>query len=137
MTSVKLKIDNIEVVAKMGENLLEVCKRNGIEIPHLCYHQRIKPMGKCRLCVVEVEGSRNLVASCSATVNDGMVVNTKTNRVLKSRNLSLQLILSNHNLKCTTCVSNLNCRLQEYAEKFNLKENIFPQIYPNKKIDKL
>lgn len=133
--SVKLIIDGREIFAEQGENLLEVCKKNGFDVPHLCYHNRIKPQGKCRLCVVEVEGARNLVASCSAIVQDGMIVKTNTERVKNSRNISLQLILSNHNLKCMTCVSNLNCRLQYYAEKFSLQELDFSQIYPNKIYD--
>jgi iron-only hydrogenase group A len=114
---VKLKINGIGVEADEGEMIISAAHRNGIEIPHLCWNERLEPIGACRLCVVEVKGSQKLLSSCSTLVREGMEINTHSPRVLEARRYNLELLLANHDLNCTTCKENLSCRLQQYASE--------------------
>ena len=123
--TVRLTIDGKEVLANRGETILQAALKAGIEIPHLCYHPRLKPTGACRLCVVEVEGARTLVASCAAPVADGMVVHTKSDRVIKARKLVLELLLSDHPQDCLTCESAGECLLQKYAYEYGVEGKRF------------
>jgi NADH dehydrogenase/NADH:ubiquinone oxidoreductase subunit G len=120
---VKIIVNGLDLEAKEGENILEVCKRNKIKIPHLCFHERLPAIGACRLCVVEVEGARGLIASCVTPVREGMKVYTHTPKVLEARRTNLKLLLANHDLNCTICKKNLDCKLQRYASDFQIQEN--------------
>ncbi len=86
--------------AHAGESILELCKRNGIEIPTLCHDDRLEPFSSCYVCVVEVEGMRGLQPSCSTKVTEGMKIYTDNEKVHKSRKASLDLLLSNHYADC-------------------------------------
>lgn len=114
---VNLKINGIDVEVKAGTTILEAAKKVGIKIPTLCYLKDINAIGACRVCVVEVKGARSLVASCVYPVSEGMEVFTSTPRVLKSRKTTVELILSNHNKACLSCVRSLNCELQALSEE--------------------
>lgn len=105
--------------------IIDVARRNGIDIPHFCWNRRLDRIGACRLCVVEVDGQERLIASCSTPVKDGMNVKTHTPKVLEARRINLELLLANHDLNCTICSRNLNCRLQEYAFDFMIQETPF------------
>ena len=94
-------IDGREVACDPGETILEAAQRVGIHIPTLCYEPRLPATAACRMCIVEVEGARKMVPSCSAAVSDGMVVRTDTERVRAMRHLYLELLLSDHNSFCT------------------------------------
>lgn len=127
MGNIKVKIDNIEVEVKRGSTIYQAAKQVGIDIPVLCYmnlnHMQIENRpGGCRICVVEVEGRRNLAPSCSTECSDGMVVKTKSIRVLNARKTVLELILSDHPPKCLVCSSSGNCDLQSLAQKFGIRE---------------
>jgi NADP-reducing hydrogenase subunit HndD len=87
----------------------------GIRIPSLCYLKGVNEIGACRICVVEVKGVRNLVASCVYPISDGMEVRTNTEAVIHSRRMTLELILSNHRMDCLTCIRNGKCELQQLA----------------------
>ena len=115
--TVNLIINGMKIKAKEGQNLLEVAKENGINIPHFCYHPRLKVLGACRMCVVEIEGRRNLQASCSTPVQEGMIVRTHTQRVIEARRVILELLLANHDLNCPTCRKNLDCKLQSSSKE--------------------
>lgn len=119
---VRVKINGEDIVAYEGENIIELCRRNNIKIPHLCYHERLPEIGACRLCIVEVEGARNLLASCVTPVREGMNIFTHSPRVIEARKINLKLLLANHDLNCTTCKRNLNCKLQKYAEEFMIED---------------
>jgi NADH dehydrogenase/NADH:ubiquinone oxidoreductase subunit G len=112
----KITINNIVCKCDPEEFIIDVAKRNGIEIPHFCMNERLDRIGACRLCVVEVEGMPKLVASCCTPIRDGMVINTHSPRVLEARRYNIELLLANHDLNCTTCRKNLNCKLQRYAK---------------------
>ena len=92
--------------AERGKTILEVARGNDIWIPTLCYDKRLDPYGGCRICLVEVKGARQLVISCTTVVGEGMVVNTESENVIKTRSGVLDYILSDHPLDCMTCEAN-------------------------------
>ena len=98
---VLLTIDGQEVAGERGDTILEAAQRVGIHIPTLCYEPRLQATAACRMCIVEVEGARKMLPSCSAAVADGMVVRTNTEKVRAMRHLYLELLLSDHNSFCT------------------------------------
>lgn len=113
METVNIKINGISIDAPKGSTILEAARLAHIDIPTLCYLKEINEIGACRICVVEVKGARSLVASCVYPVNDGMEVWTNTPKVLDSRKKTLELILSDHDKKCLSCVRSGNCELQK------------------------
>ena len=127
MEKIKLTIDNIEVEVDKGTTIYKAAKQIGIDIPVLCYmnleHLNIENRpGGCRICVVEVEGRRNLAPSCSTECTPGMVVKTHTIRVLNARKTVLELILSDHPSSCLTCSSSGQCDLQDLAQRLGIRE---------------
>lgn len=98
-----------------GETVLDVALKNDIYIPHLCYHQRTGKAGKCRACIVEVEGMKGLQTSCNLPARDGMVVRTDTELVLDSQRIVVDLILSSGHHDCLSCEQNGKCELQDAA----------------------
>jgi predicted molibdopterin-dependent oxidoreductase YjgC len=99
--TVELEIDGETVRAREGETILQVCRRQGLEIPTLCYGETLTPVNACRVCMVEVEGSRVLVPSCARKAEDGMVVRTASERVRHSRKMVLEFLASSVNLSTT------------------------------------
>ncbi len=98
---VVVDIDGQEIVCHQGETVLEVARRAGIQIPTLCHEPRLPATGACRMCVVEVEGARKVMTSCTTAVADGMVVWTNTDKLRAMRHFYLELLLSDHNSFCT------------------------------------
>ena len=94
----------------------------GIEIPTLCYLKKINEIGACRICMVEVKGARSLVTACVYPVNEGMEIFTNTERVRKSRKMTLELILSTHDRKCLSCVRSGTCELQQLCKEFGVDD---------------
>ena len=125
MPKISLTIDNREVVVEEGTTIFQAAKNAGIEIPHLCYQEDMSPASACRLCVVEVEGTKNLVASCSYPVANNMVVRTNTERVAKARRLVLELLLSDHPYDCMTCEKSGACDLEKYAYELGVPATRF------------
>ncbi len=122
---IQIEINNTAVKAVEGETLLTVMRRQGIKVPTLCHMNRFSPTGACRLCVVELEGRRDLVTSCSQPAQPGMKVFTNTQRVIKARKLIVEMLLSNHPDDCLYCERNGNCELQWLADEMNVKERKF------------
>ncbi len=122
---IELTIDGKTIKVKEGTTILQAAKSVGIKIPHLCYHKSLSPSSSCRVCVVEVEGARSLVASCSYPVSEGMKVKTDTERVLNARRLVIDLLLSNHPADCLTCEKNGVCKLQKYAYELGVTSTSF------------
>jgi len=133
METVKLTIDNKAIEVPKGTTIYKAAKQLGIDIPVLCYMElkdlniENKPAG-CRICVVEVEGRRNLAPSCSTDCTVGMVVKTHTMRVINARRTILELILSDHPKDCLTCAKSGHCELQDMAMKLGVR-NIPGQEY--------
>lgn len=135
MEQVTLTIDGQQVTVDQGTTILEAAKSIGIEIPTLCYLKEINEIGSCRVCVVEVEKARTLVASCVTPVAPGMVVHTNTPRVRAARKLTVEMILSDHPFECPTCPRNLNCELQSLADQLSVREVRFKGEKEEKAID--
>src|ERR1700690_2631325 len=123
--TVNLKIDNKEVQVPEGTNLIDAAATAGIHIPNLCYMKGMKGIGACRLCLVEIEGMKSPMIACTTKGREGMVVNTKTEKVQEIRKFVVDLILSMHPLDCMTCTKAGVCNLQKYAYDFELKESTF------------
>jgi len=122
---IKLWIDDIPIEVKKGSTLLDAARKAGKDIPTLCYLKEINEIGACRLCLVEIEDSGNLAASCITPVVQDMRVLTNTEKVRKTRKLNLELLLSNHKIDCPTCLKSEDCELRELAEKMGMRENRF------------
>lgn len=120
---VNLKIDGIAVSVPENTTILEAAAEAGIKIPTLCYLKELNEIGACRICVVEIEGTDKLRAACNNPVEEGMVVYTDSPKVRKARKTNLQLILSQHDSKCTTCYRNGNCSLQTLSEDLGITDN--------------
>lgn len=103
---IKLNIDGVDLEVEEGTTILEAAKKVNIDIPTLCFLKEINEIGDCRICVVEVEGKRGFATSCIQKVEEGMVVHTNTPKVIEARRTVLDLILSNHDRECLTCVRN-------------------------------
>ena len=114
---VNLKINGQDVSVPAGTTILDAAKSAGIKIPTLCYLRDINAIGACRVCVVEVKGARSLVAACVYPVNEGMEVITNSAKVIEARRTTVELILSDHNKDCLSCVRNQNCELQRLSEE--------------------
>ncbi len=127
METVQLIIDNKEVVVEKGTTILEAAKTIGIDIPTLCYMKledtnfENKP-GGCRVCVVEVEGRRNLAPACKSECTAGMNINTHSVRVVNARRTVMELILSDHPFECLVCAKSGNCELQSLAQKLGIRD---------------
>jgi NADP-reducing hydrogenase subunit HndD len=111
----KLQINNIAVEVESGSTILQAASKAGIKIPTLCYLEKQIPKGACRVCMVEVEGARGLVASCAAPASEGMKVSTNTKNVRDARRFVVELLLSEHCGDCKTCIRNHDCELQQLA----------------------
>lgn len=107
-----ITIDGILLEAKESQSVLECALEGGIYIPHLCHHPDLPELGSCRMCIVEVEGEKNVMASCMLKAKDGMVIHTKSERIDKLRTLALELLLSCHPEDCSSCPKYGNCELQ-------------------------
>lgn len=123
---VNVTIDGQAVSVPKGTTIMEAAKAVNIHIPSLCYLKEINEIAACRVCCVEVEGERAMVTSCNNPVKEGMVIHTNSPRARTTRRTNLQLILSQHDCKCATCVRSGNCKLQNIANDLGLLENPFP-----------
>ena len=129
---VNLTINGKAVCVPEGTTILEAARQAGIRIPTLCYLKDLNEVGACRVCVVEVEGNEKLSAACNTAVEEGMAVRTDTPRVRAARRTNVQLILSQHEVACTTCPRGGSCSLQDAARELNLLEEPFEKTpYPD------
>lgn len=122
MEMVTLTIDGQEVRVPAGTTVLEAAQKAGIDIPTLCFLKGINKLGACRVCLVEIEKTRGLQASCVYPVAEGMKVKTTSPLIREARKAVVELILSNHPMECLTCVRSTNCELQALAKKLGIKD---------------
>ena len=125
MTKITVIFNGLPVEAELGQTILEAARSHGIKIPTLCHMENLVPSGSCRICVVEVEGERNLVPSCAFPVRDGMAVYTHSERVRRARKSIVELLLANHPDECLYCLRNGDCELQKLAMDFGIRERRF------------
>ncbi len=122
----KLTIDGKEVTGRPDQTIFQVAKENGIYIPTLCYHPRLSLLKSCRICLVDIQGADMPMASCATPVVEGMVVQTRTERVEKMRLEALKLLLVNHPLDCPVCDAGGECQLQNRTYEFGIQKNEYP-----------
>ncbi|MBO4991229.1 MAG: iron hydrogenase small subunit [Firmicutes bacterium] len=125
---VKLTIDGIKVSVKEGTTILEAAKEVGIHIPHLCFLKDINEIGACRVCIVENKGMNTLLTACNNVVQPGMEILTNSAKVRATRKINVELILSDHDCKCATCVRSGNCSLQTIANDLGILHVPFKTI---------
>ena len=132
---ISLTINNVPVEVPEGTTILCAAKQAGVRIPTLCFVEGLQAIGACRVCVVEVEGARNLVASCSMPAAEGMKVRTNTRRVREARRMVVELLLSEHNGECQTCDRNEDCELQALAAELGIREIAYTGEKTRKRVD--
>ncbi|MGM0651265.1 MAG: molybdopterin-dependent oxidoreductase [Bacillota bacterium] len=125
MSAINLTINGTEIEVAPGTTILEAARQLGIDIPTFCYDAELSPNGACRICLVEVEKARTLVASCVAPVAPGMVVHTESERVVSARKTVLTLMVANHPLDCITCQKTGECKLQDYCYRYGVSDSDF------------
>jgi NADH-quinone oxidoreductase subunit G len=123
----KVTINGITVEVPENMTILAAAASAGINIPTLCFLWGVNDVGACRVCVVEVEGNDKLVAACNNVVVDGMVITTNSARVKQVRKMNVELILSQHDVQCTTCVRSANCELRKLASDLNIIDQRFEE----------
>ena len=112
MSELRVTLNGRQVNGRPGQTILELAQANGVDIPTLCHHADLSPIGACRVCVVEVEGAKTLMASCATPLGDGMVIHTHSPRVRKARRTVVDLLLSEHEGDCQYCDRAIDCELK-------------------------
>ena len=138
MGEIRLVIDGREVKGREGTTILEAAEKAGVTIPTLCHRPDLSPSGNCRICVVEVEGSPRLVASCHTPISEGMAVHTQTPRVLATRKVNFELLITAHTGPCVMDTDARECELHNLASKLEVGVPRFkvkdPRFYPVEEI---
>ena len=135
MDKIRFRINSTDVEVAKGSTILDAARLYNIHIPTLCYYPDLGIKSDCRICVVEIEGQKGLVTSCSTLVREGITVFTNSPRVLNARKTIVELILANHDANCTACPKNLNCELQSLAKKLGIEHNRYESVLKLKPID--
>ena len=130
-----LIIDEQEVSARRGQTILEVARENEIYIPTLCHMEGLSDVGACRMCLVEIKGSKKLLPACVATVFEGMEVSTNTERLKQHRRTILELLFAERNHICSVCVANGHCELQTLGQEQGLTHIRLPYRNPQLTVD--
>ncbi|TCL60314.1 NADH-quinone oxidoreductase subunit G [Kineothrix alysoides] len=125
---VNLKIDNRNICIEEGTTIMKAAAHAGIMIPHLCYLEGINEISACKVCVVEMQGKEKLITSCNNAVEEGMVIYTNSPKVRAVRSINVELVLSQHDCHCATCVRSGNCNLQKMANDLGLTEISYPKV---------
>lgn len=107
------------------QTIMQAADKLGFRIPRLCYHPKLSIEGACRVCIIEVEGMNNYVASCAYPVSDGMKIHTNTKELRRARRDIVELILDNHPSDCNTCERDSNCELQRLAQSMGIRKRHF------------
>lgn len=132
---VTLKIDDRDVGAREDETILAVAQENGIKIPTLCHLEGLSAVGACRLCLVQVKGSKKLLPACVTHVQEGMEIYTRSERLASYRRTIVEMLFSERNHICSVCVSNGHCDLQDMAVELGVSHVNVPYLYPQLSID--
>lgn len=124
---VNLTIDNVKIEVAEGTTIMQAAKSKEIEIPHLCYLKDLNEIAACRVCVVEVEGKEKLITACNNVAEEDMVIFTNSPKVMLDRMRTVQMILSQHDCKCATCVRSGNCSLQKLSNDLNIQDVLYEE----------
>ena len=126
---VNLKVNNIPVAVEEGTTILGAAAKAGVSIPTLCFLKEINEIGACRVCVVEIKGKEKLVTACNNVVKEGMEIYTNSPKVRNTRKINVELILSQHDAHCATCVRSRNCSLQNLANDLDIIDQRFEKNF--------
>ncbi len=131
-----INIDGKALDFKQGQTIIEAARDHGIEIPHFCWHPKLSVSGNCRICLVEVEKMPKLVIACSTLASEGMVVHTRSEKVIAAQNAVMEFLLINHPLDCPICDEAGECKLQDYAYKYSVGESRFVEekVHKDKRV---
>ena len=132
---ITLRINDHDVSALPDESILEVAEENNIFIPTLCHLDGLTPVGACRLCLVEVDGTDKLLPACGTKVRDGMQIYTDSERLQQYRRMILEMLFVEGNHVCAVCVSNGHCDLQSLAGKLGMDHSRLAYRNPDKEVD--
>ena len=118
-------INGNQYEVEKNTTVLQACRKAGIDIPTLCHDDRLNPSSSCRLCLVEIEGAKNLATSCSTAVKENMVIHTHNEKVMDARREVLDLLISNHPMECLSCDKSGDCKLQDYSYEYGILEGSY------------
>ncbi len=122
---INVTIDGRKVKVPAGSTIMQAAETIGVRIPRLCYHPKLSIEGACRICIVEVKGMKNWVASCALEAAEGMEITTSTPEIRQARRDICELILDNHPRECQTCERDGSCELQNLAYTLGVRERLF------------
>lgn len=122
---IQLTINGREIEVPEGTTILKACRMHGVDIPTLCYDPDLRLAGSCRMCLVEIKGRHLLAASCVTPVENGMVIETESQRVVEARKVILELLAARHDFNCHTCEKNGDCKFQDYCYQYGIKESSY------------
>ena len=126
MSAVTITINGQKVSARAGQTVLRAAQAAGIEIPTLCHHPALAPIGACRVCLVEVKGQRTLQPACTFPVADRMEIQTESEKVVRARRFVLELLFSERNHFCMVCEMSGGCELQDLGYRYKLDHWMYP-----------
>ena len=135
MATVNITINGREIAAQAGQTILEATREAGIDIPTLCEHPQLEPIGACRMCLVEVEKQRNLQPACTFRISEGMVIHTESEKVVEARKFVLELLFSERNHYCMYCQMSGDCELQNLGYRYGLDSWQYPRPYTPLPVD--
>lgn len=135
MASLNIRINDRKITAESGQTVLAAASAAGIEIPTLCHHPALKPIGACRLCLVEIKGQRGLQPACTFPATRGMAIQTESPRVVEARKFVLELIFSERNHFCMVCEMSGDCELQKLGYRYGLDHWMYPTYTQNFPVD--
>jgi len=128
-------VDGRELPIAGERNVLELCRKSGIEIPSFCYHSDLSTFGACRLCLVEVEG-QGITTSCTIKPAPGLVIKTSTEEIREMRRVGVELLLASHDMSCPTCPKGGDCKLQNLARRLGVREVPYKPVTPHLPVDR-
>ena len=129
--ALKVTINGTEYSAQPGQAILDICRRENINLPTLCFFEGLAKVGACRLCLVEIEGLSKLFPACTTPVANGQKIRTDTERLNKYRRMTTELFFAERNHICAVCVANTHCELQDLARKVGMEHVRFPYLFPS------
>jgi formate dehydrogenase major subunit len=135
MKEITLTIDGNQFQGKEGDTVLDVCEANNIYVPTLCHLKGLTDVGACRMCVVEIERERRPVPACTYPIRDGLVIQTKNEKLEKYRRLVLELMFTERNHLCAQCVASGDCELQSLAYRYQMDNARYPYSWPQLPLD--
>jgi len=135
MKEITLTIDGKQVQGKEGDTVLQVCEANNIQVPTLCHLKGLTDVGACRMCIVEIEKERRPVPACTYPAREGLVIQTKNEKLEKYRRLVLELMFTERNHLCAQCVASGDCELQQLAYRYQMDSTRYPYAWPALPVD--